>query len=81
MQENLIVKLPFGEVWFTPQSNGMPAKIVVREFDRETVISGGSELSLIIKDRGVVRPTLSKTEPLRFTTVNGAEAVEFTDLA
>ena len=79
MQENILIKLPFGEVLFTPQSGGMPEKIVVREFDRETVIARSPELTLNIKDRGIVRPALGKSEPQRFKT-NGAEAVEFTDL-
>ena len=81
MQENLTVKLPFGEVLFTPQSNGMPEKIIVHEFDRDTVISCGAEFTLDIKDRGIVRPTAVNCEPLRFKTGNGAEALEFTDLS
>ena len=80
MQENLTIDLPFGEVWFSPRGNGMPEKIVVHEFDRDTIISCGAELTLEIKDRGTVRP-VSKSAPLRFTTGNGAEALEFTDLA
>ena len=81
MQENLIIELPFGEVLFTPQSHGMPEKIVVHEFDRDTVISCGAEFTIYIKERGLVRPSAVNCEPLRFKTGNGAEAVEFTDLA
>ena len=79
MQENILIKLPHGEVLFTPQSGGMPEKIVVREFDRETVISSGMKLTLTIKDRGIVRPAIGKSKVQRFR-INGAEAVEFTDL-
>ena len=81
MQENLTIKLPFGEVLFTPQSHGMPEKIIVHEFDRDTVISCGAEFSLNIKGRGTVRPTVVNSEPLRFQTGNGAEALEFTNLS
>lgn len=80
MQNDIVIKLPCGEVLFTPHSGGMPEKITVREFDRETVIASGVKLSLDIRDRGVVYPAAGKFEPLRFTTGNGAEALEFTDM-
>ena len=79
MKENLIISLPSGEVHFSPGSGGMPEKIVVREFDRETVICGRPELTLEIRNHGTVRPVKCKNEPLRFQ-MNGAEALEFTDL-
>ena len=79
MKENLIISLSSGEVHFSPESGGMPEKIIIHEFDRDTVISGKPELTLNIRNHGTVRPVKSKNEPLRFQ-INGAEALEFTDL-
>ena len=79
MKENLIISLSSGEIHFSQESGGMPEKIIVHEFDRDTVISGKPELTLNIRNHGTVRPVKCKNEPLRFQ-MNGAEALEFTDL-
>ena len=79
MKDVLRVGSSAGETVFTPDGGGMPGRIAVKEFHRETVLSGGPTLTLTLRDRGVIRPDARGCEPLRYT-VNSAEAVEFPDL-
>ncbi|MCI5779796.1 MAG: hypothetical protein MR051_08310, partial [Lentisphaeria bacterium] len=79
MKEDLRVESTAGETVFAPGGGGMPGRITVKEFHRETVLSGGPTLTLTLRDRGVVRPDARTCEPLRYI-MNGAEVVEFTDL-
>ena len=79
MKNDLIIAFSGGELTFTPQGGGMPEKLTVHEFDRTTVISGGPELTLFMRDRGTLRPSALECEPLCYK-MNDAEVVEFTDL-
>ena len=74
-----MIELPTGTVRFAADGSGMPERITVREYDRESVLSSGPELTIFVAGRGVVRPSARGSEPVRYTT-NGAEAVEFCDL-
>ena len=74
-----MIELPTGTVRFAADGSGMPERITVREYDRESVLSSGPELTIFVAGRGVVRPSARGSEPVRYT-MNGAEAVEFCDL-
>ena len=74
-----MIELPTGTVRFAADGSGMPERIAVREFHRETVLSSGPEMTLTVAGRGTVRPSARAGEPMRYT-MNGADVVEFADL-
>ena len=79
---NKIIEIAQSEnrVIFTPESNGIPAFISVKEFDGERIIAPkGFELSIEIENIGRIQPGASLCEPGHYFQ-NGAEVVEFSRL-
>jgi hypothetical protein len=80
MNYNIEINQHGNRVVFTPESNGIPAYITVKEFDCERIIAPkGFILAMDVENIGRITPCAADCEPEHYTQ-NGAEVVEFSHL-
>lgn len=80
MNKTIEIVQSANRVIFTPESNGIPAYISVKEYDGERIIAPkGFVLSMEIENIGRIQPGASVYEPEHYFQ-NGAEVVEFSRL-
>lgn len=80
MEKAIEIMQSGNRIVFTPESNGIPAYITVKEFDQERIIAPeGFRLFMDVENIGRITPSAAGCAPEHYTQ-NGADVVEFANL-